>query len=376
MKNIKKKINFFIQDFNKQILGNIENKLKKDIWVNGSYVKKLEKNLEKYFNTKKKISTCNSGSDALLLALLLDKHSTKDIYITTPFSYIASSSIAKFLNLNIIYIDIAKDNFLLDLTLLENFLLNCPKKIKKRIRGIINVEIFGQTNDLSRLNKIAKKYKLTLIGDCAQSFGTIYKKRFSINYYDYSSISFYPTKIFSCYGDGGAVLMNKKKIKEATLLKNNGHEIFDKDNCKILGFNSRLDNIQAYVLFEKLKKIKNLIRKRTYNSKFLEKNNPLFLKLPRFDKNIIPNNYIYSAYINKNKRSKFINYMLKNKIECTTFYKKLLNQNNVLKPFLKTKLSNAILCSKSLVCIPNHENLNKKELLRISSVINSFKNSE
>ena len=67
--------------------------------------------------------------------------------------------------------------------------------------------------------------------------------------------------------------------------------------------------------------------------------------------------------------------MLKNKIECTTFYKKLLNQNNVLKPFLKTKLSNAILCSKSLVCIPNHENLNKKELLRISSVINSFKNS-
>ena len=84
------------------------------------------------------------------------------------------------------------------------------KKIKKRLRGIINVEIFGSTNNLVKLKNLSKKFNLSLIGDCAQSFGTFYKKRTTVNYYDYSVLSFYPTKIYSCYGDGGALVLNKK----------------------------------------------------------------------------------------------------------------------------------------------------------------------
>ena len=63
-----------------------------------------------------------------------------------------------------------------------------------------------------------------MIGDCAQSFGTFYKKRTTVNYYDYSVLSFYPTKIYSCYGDGGALVLNKKNLYKAILLKNNGHK--------------------------------------------------------------------------------------------------------------------------------------------------------
>ena len=128
MQNIKKNIKFFTQEFDKNIFKNLKKKLKNDNWVNGKYVSIFEKKLEKYLNTNKKVCSCNSGSDALMLSLLLDKHKTKDIYLTTPYSYIASSSIAKFLNLKIIYIDVEKNNFLLDLNSLEKFLLNCPKK--------------------------------------------------------------------------------------------------------------------------------------------------------------------------------------------------------------------------------------------------------
>lgn len=372
MQNTVSIINFFVQDFDKKILKNLNNKLKNDIWVNGKYVSKIERELAKYLKTNKKICSCNSGSDALLLALLLDKHPKKNIYLTTSFSYIASSSIAKFLNLKIIYIDVSKDNYLLDINKLRDFLSNCSIKIRNKIRGIINVELFGQTNELSELKKIAKKYGLSLIGDCAQSFGTIYKKKSTVNYYDYSTMSFYPTKVFSCYGDGGALLINKNKIKKANLLKNNGHEIYDKEKCKILGINSRLDNIQAYILYEKLKKLRLDMKIRKYNAEFLKINNPSFLKLPKFHKNVLSNNYIYSVYINRNIREKFIKYMQKNKIQCSIFYKKLLNESDILKPVIKTTLKNGIVCSNSLVCIPSHSNINKKEIARISKVINNF----
>ena len=299
MQNIKKNIKFFTQEFDKDIFKNLKKKLKNDNWVNGKYVSIFEKKLEKYLNTNKKVCSCNSGSDALMLSLLLDKHKTKDIYLTTPYSYIASSSIAKFLNLKIIYIDVEKNNFLLDLNSLEKFLLNCPKKIKKRLRGIINVEIFGSTNNLVKLKNLSKKFNLSLIGDCAQSFGTFYKKRTTVNYYDYSVLSFYPTKIYSCYGDGGALVLNKKNLYKAILLKNNGHKQKKKENCYTLGINSRLDNIQAYILTERLNKLNLELKIRKFNNEFLKKNNPSFLKLPKFNNNVLSNNYIYAVYIKK-----------------------------------------------------------------------------
>ena len=366
------RINFFKQDFNKKILKNLYNKIRKDTWINGKAVKIFEKNLEKYLNTNKKVCTCNSGSDALLISLLLDKNSKKNIYLTTPLSYIASSSIAKFLKLELIYIDVAKDNYLLDLDQLEKFLFKAPKNIRSRIKGIINVEIFGKTNDLIKLKKIAKKYKLTLIGDCAQSFGTTFKNKSTVNYYDYSILSFYPTKILSCYGDGGALILNKNKNFKANLLKNNGHGTKDKENCKVLGVNSRLDSIQAFILNEKLKKIDNKIKDRKINNKILDNISHAFLKKPIFNKNLISNGYIYSIYVNSNKRNAFIKYMNKNKIQCVVYYKKLLSKNHILKPLIKTDLTNALKCSKSLICLPNHNDLNKNQVTKISEIVTKF----
>ena len=364
-------INFFYQDYNKQILNGIYKKFKKDTWVNGNIIKVFESNLQKYLKTNCKVSTCNSGSDALILAFLLDWKKNKDIYLTTPISYMASSSIPKFLGLKLIFVDVEKDNFLISLDKLEDFLKNCPIIIKKRIRGIINVELFGSTVDLQRLRKIAKKYNLSLIGDCAQSLGTCYKSKSTISYYDYSITSFYPTKVLSCYGDGGAIFL-KKNYHKSILLKNNGHTHSDKSTCKVLGINSRLDSFQAFVLNEKLPKLKDILNKKKIFTKILSKNLNSNFKIPVFNNSIDANNYIFAFYITPKHRKKFLNFMKKNKVECKIFYEKLLSKNKLLKPIYKTNLKNAENCCKSLVCIPNHDKLKIKEVKKIANIINNF----
>ena len=350
-------INFFDQDNNYKILKNINKYFKNDAWINGKIVRDFEKNVEKRLKSKLKACACNSGSDALLLALMLNKDKKKDIYLTTPLSYIASSSMAKFLGLNLIYIDVCKNNYLLDLNKLDFFLKDCPKKILKRINGIINVELFGSVNNLDQLKSISRKYNFSLIGDCSQSFGSKYKNQTTVNFYDFSIFSFYPTKLLSCYGDGGMLFVKKKFLKKAQLMRNNGHDLINKDNCKVLGFNSRMDGIQAYILNKKILLINKIIKKRKLFFLMLKKKVPEYLRLPIFDKNSQSNNYILSLYIKKEIRNYFIKYMKDNNIECKTFYNKLISSNKILKPIIKTDLSNAKKCSKTLVCIPSNDRI-------------------
>jgi UDP-2-acetamido-2-deoxy-ribo-hexuluronate aminotransferase len=366
-------INFFYQDNDYRILQNVHKYFKKDTWINSTIVKTFEKNVEKKLKLKLKACSCNSGSDALLLALILNKNNKKDIYLTTPFSYIASSSMAKFLGLNLIYIDVCKDNYLLNLNKLESFLKKCPKKIFKRINGIINVELFGSVNNLDQLNAISKKYNLKLIGDCSQSFGSKYKNQSTVNFYDSSVFSFYPTKLLSCYGDGGMLFVKKSFLKKAQLMRNNGHDLIKKDNCKVLGFNSRMDGIQAYILNKKIFLIDRIIKKKKLFLSMLKKELPEHLRIPIFYHNFQSNNYILTVYIKRDNRNHFIEFMKRNNIECKIFYSKLLSSNKVLRPILKTNLTNAKECSKTLVCIPSHNKITVPVFKKIIKKMNEFK---
>lgn len=367
-------IKFFNQKKNDVVLNNFKKYFKKDLWVNGNIVEQCELKIRNYLKLDHNVITCNSGSDALLLSLLLSqkKNKKKDIYITTPISYLASASIPKFLNLNLIYVDVEKDNFIISLDKLENFLLNCPKKIKKRINGIINVELFGYTCDLVKLSKIAKKHKLNLIGDCAQSFGTKYKNISSMDFYDYAATSFYPTKLLSCYGDGGALFF-KEKYKDVFLLKNNGHSKKEKINCEKIGINSRLDSIQAFVLISELKKLNRILNKRKQINNFYNKKLKKNIKRPKIlDNNIKANNYIYPLLIEIDKQKKFKKLMERKNIEFKKFYSKLLPENKLLKPIINTNLSNSKKTVDTMFCIPNHEHLTIKNRDDIIEVLNKL----
>jgi len=371
--NKKRNINFFKQDNNKRLLASAYNFFKKDLWINGKIINKFEQNIINFNKTNHYVTSCNSGTDALKIALQLDKKKNKDIYITTPFSYIATSSVIKSLGMEVIYTDINEDNFLLNLEKLDFFLANTSKKILKRISGIINVELFGYTINLIKLKNIARRYNLTLIGDCAQSFGTRYNNLSTVNYYDYSAFSFYPTKILSAYGDSGLlVIKDKRKLNMSIFLKNNGHSFSDKTVCKVIGNNSRMDSFQAYILNNKIRNLKKIIKKKKKIFLFFLKNLNTTIKFPKFSKKIHPNYYIFSFYLEKKIRKKFIQFMNKKNIQCQIFYSKLLSENKILRPIIRTNLQNANLCKNTLVSIPSHQELSRKELSFIVKEVNFF----
>jgi len=367
-------INIFNLNNSAKILKNVVNKINNNetAWVNGSEIKNFENQIKKNLKTKKEVCTCNSGSDALLLALQHLKKKNKDIIITTPISYIASSSIAKFLGYEIIYIDIDINNYLLDLNKLDSFLKNINKKIKARIAGVIFVELFGNTGDLSKLSKICKKYKIWSLGDCAQSLGTEYNNRSSLDYYDFAISSFYPTKIISAYGDGGIIFLPKKFKNTFDMLKNNGHNLADKTKCEILGINSRLDTIQAYILNYKIKNFKNYLKENRNNFKLYNNHLKNYLKLPVLDLKSNTNGYLYSFRIDKNLVKNFLNFMKTNGIEARQFYARSLPENKVLKPIIKTDLRIAKNCTSEIISIPSRACLKQTEKNKIITAIKKF----
>ena len=367
-------ISIFNLNNSSNTLKNIVNKINYDetSWVNGTEIKNLENQIKIILKTNKEVCTCNSGSDALLLALQHLKKKGKDIIITTPISYIASSSIAKFLGYEIIYIDVNINNYLLDLEKLENFLKNINKKIKSRIAGVIFVELFGNTGDLNKLSKICKKYKIWSLGDCAQSLGTEYNNKSSLDYYDFAISSFYPTKIISAYGDGGIIFLPQKFKNKFQMLKNNGHNLADKTKCEIIGINSRLDTIQAYILNYKIKNFKNYLKNNRKNFKNYNKNLKKYLKLPELNKRSSTNGYLYSFRIDKKLVKKFLHFMKINDIEARQFYARSLPENKVLKPIIKTNLENAKRCSAEIISIPSRASLKNQEINKIMYTIKKF----
>lgn len=370
-------INIFNLNNSAKNLKNIVNKINfnETAWVNGGEIKNLEKQTRKILKTKKEVCTCNSGSDALLLTLQHLKRKDKDIIITTPISYIASSSIAKFLGYEIIYIDVDINNYLLDLDKLDNFLKNINKKIKSRIAGVIFVELFGNTGDLKKLSKICNKYKIWSLGDCAQSLGTEYNNKSSLDYYDFAISSFYPTKIISAYGDGGIIFLPQKFKNKFEMLKNNGHNLTDKTKCELLGINSRLDTIQAYILNHKIKNFKNYLTHNKKNFKIYNKNLKNFLKLPELNKKSSTNGYLYSFRIDKKLVKNFLNFMKINGIEARQFYARSLPENKVLEPIIKTDLRNAKKCSAEIISIPSRASLKNYEKNKILDTIKNFFNN-
>ena len=133
-----------------------------------------------------------------------------------------------------------------------------------------------------------------------------------------------------------------------------------------------MDSIQAYILNENLKKFRQVLKAKAYLTKHYDELLNKKINKPLINYKTHSNNYIYSIYIKKNKRKKFIEYMKKNKVECKIFYKRLLPENKTLKPIIKTKLKSAERNKLTLVCLPNSQELNRKHIYRVSKLVNNF----
>ena len=231
------------QKYKKSIDLNIAKVLDHSSYIMGEDISTLEDHLAEYTGIKNVI-TCSSGTDALLIALMAIGTKPGDEIITTPFSFISTAEVIALLGATPVFVDIEFDSFNIDVSLIEN-------AISSKTKAIIPVGLYGQPADLSEINELAIKYNLKVINDGAQSFGSVYKGSSEAEFVDISTTSFFPSKPFGCYGDGGALFTNNDDYAElARMIRVHGQ--VKRYHHQYLGIGGRLDTIQAAILLAKL----------------------------------------------------------------------------------------------------------------------------
>jgi dTDP-4-amino-4,6-dideoxygalactose transaminase len=213
-------------------------------YIGGPTVENFEQEFGRYVGTDQCIA-CNSGTDALYLALRALNIGAGDEVITTPFTFIATAETISMVQATPVFVDIDATTFNLDLEQLA-------AAITPRTKAIIPVHLFGQPLDMTRLMAIAQAHNLYVIEDCAQATGAKWVDRRVGSIGQIGCFSFYPTKNLGACGDGGAVTTNDPDIAaQIRMLRDHGRR--SGYYHEVPGVNSRLDALQAAILQIKLR---------------------------------------------------------------------------------------------------------------------------
>ena len=225
-------------------------------YVMGPKIKEMEMAFADYVGTKHCIA-CNSGTDALLLALKAWDVKPGDAVFVPSFTFFASAEVIAMQGATPVFVDVDKDTFNIDVADLERKIEQILKAGKLTPRVVIAVDLFGLPADFKAVRKVADKYHLYVLEDGAQGFGGHIGDKKACTFGDISTTSFFPAKPVGCYGDGGAVFTDNDEwaaLMESYHIHGKGSDRYD--NVRI-GMNSRLDSIQAAILIVKLKAFKD-----------------------------------------------------------------------------------------------------------------------
>jgi len=227
-----------------QLLGAIERVLDSQQFVLGSEVQTLEQAVANYCHTRHAIG-CASGSDALLLALMALDLKPGDEVITSPFTFFATGAAIARVGATPIFVDINQRTYNLDVDLVES-------AITSRTRAILPVHLYGQCAEMAKLMEISDRRKLPVIEDAAQAIGSELDGRRAGSIGLVGCFSFYPTKNLGGAGDGGILTTDNDDLAQRLrMLRVHGGKT-EYEHSEI-GINSRLDALQAAVLYVKLK---------------------------------------------------------------------------------------------------------------------------
>ena len=345
----------------KKIIKNINNVINKNNFILGDFVEKFEKDFALFCNAKFAIS-CANGTDALTISLrILDLPKNSEVimpamtYCSTAFSIINAG-------LKPILVDIDKSTSTISIKDLK-------KKITPKTKVIMPVHLYGSVVNIKQIKRIIEKKNIYIIDDCSQAHGATLDGKRVGSLADMSCFSLYPGKNLGAYGDAGIITTNNKnfynKIKN---FRNLGSTV--KFIHTQIGFNSRLDTLQASILIEKLKLLKDYNEKRRKIAVYYDK----YIKNRKINKLKYSVGSVYHQYvIMVTNKSKLINLFKKNNIQYGFHYPKSINQIDSLKKiFNKNKYVNSENLAKKCFSIPIDPTLSKKQILKIVNVLNIF----
>jgi dTDP-4-amino-4,6-dideoxygalactose transaminase len=213
-------------------------------YIGGPNVLSFEQEFAEYIGTSECVG-CNSGTDALYLALKVLNIGPGDEVITTPFTFIATAETISAVGAKPVLVDVDPQTYNINIDLLE-------AAISPRTKAIMPVHLFGRPVNMTALMAIADRHHLKVIEDCAQSTGATWQGRKTGNIGHIGCFSFFPTKNLGGVGDGGAVTLNDPNLAaDLRMYREHGSRV--RYYHEVIGVNSRLDAIQATVLSIKLR---------------------------------------------------------------------------------------------------------------------------
>ena len=347
------------------------NKVIKSGWLtHGPNTSKFEKKFGEFTGSKYAItvSSCTAG---LHLSCLAAGFKAGDEVIVPAMSHTATAHAVEYTGAKIKFVDTNLYDGNISIEQIE-------KNITKKTKGIIVVHMTGYSCEMSKINKICKKYNLKLIEDCAHALGTNYKKKHVGNFGLTGCFSFYPTKQITT-GEGGMVITNNKKIYH--IIKTLKAFGIDKDikerkkagiyDVKKLGFNYRMTDFQAALGLSQLINYSSNLKKRTNNAKkyyFYLRNNKNIM-LEKFSENC---SYFVFQVLSK-RRNLILKKLRENKIQYSIHYAKILPKLQYYQKkygFNLKNFHNSNLYANYNISLPVYPKLKPKEIYKICKIIN------
>ena len=363
-------------------------------FIGGRYVEEFEKNMATYLGVKH-VAGCSNGTDALVIGLKACNINPGDEVITSPFTFFATAEAIASVGAIPVFVDIRQDDYNID-----------PDKIEQAItaktKAILPVHIFGAPCEMDRIVEVAKKHNLKVIEDDAQAIGSEYKGRKAGTLGDVGCFSFYPTKNLGGAGDGGMVTTNREDIftilkaykehgagengaktaelqrgiKESIAINEEATELYNpyKYYNYVIGYNSRLDAIQAAVLSVKLNHLDEYNSKRSKIAKMYMDTLTDKITLPKYSDDIKP--CWHQFVIQSDYKGELCSYLSKNGVGNGTFYpvplhrQKAFNKDN-------SKISGEALpvaekVSSRSVCLPVFPEMTEEQVKYVVNMVNKF----
>jgi dTDP-4-amino-4,6-dideoxygalactose transaminase len=352
------KVNKFLE---KKILKRVSAFLKNGNYILGENVSNFEKIFSKFIKNRFSAGVGN-GLDALIISLNSLNLKPNDEIIVSCHTYIAT--ILAIIRVGLKPVLVEPDIFTYNISPEE-----IKKNISKKTRAIVVTHMYGKSCDMHPILDIVNKYRLFLIEDCAQSHGAQYFKKYTGTFGDYGCFSFYPTKNLGGFGDGGLITSNiRKNIEKVKKLRNYGFKA--KNITEYLGFNSRLDEIQATFLIEKIKYLKKINEhKRRLAEIYFYYLSDNFIK-PIIDKNFYDVYHIFPIRINE--RDKLIAYLKKKGVETAIHYPIPPHKQKPFNSIFKNSFPLTEQIHKTILSLPVSFFHSEKDIIRICKIINKF----
>lgn len=347
-----------------EIKNAIETVLLSGQYINGPNVIALEEEFSQYIGCQHGIGV-NSGTDALIMALWALDLNKGDEVITTPFTFFATYTAIKQMELIPVFVDIDADTFLMDIE-------KVAEVISPRTRAVIPVHLFGNVVNIERLREIVGK-DIHIIEDCAQSHGARLNSRRAGSLGDLSAFSFFPSKNLGGYGDGGMVLTDNEDFANK-IRRRRTFGMKNKDVFLEHGVNSRLDEIQAAILRVKLLYLDEINDRRikiaTHYTELLDS---YYIRPQKIAHGVNPVFHVYSCKCAE-RRDELVTYLEANNIQSNVYYASPITDQKAYYKYYARQFDLPVthLTCKSIIALPFYAEIDMSIVELVSDCINNF----